>query len=210
MIKRLHTFLRNSLPTDTRKAIADVLARPILALLESSQTVVLGNGISIRDPRRIDGLQFIHVGENTEIGQRVWLSAYEHYRDQDFTPCLVIGPNCYIGNYACITCTSRVSIGEGCVLSEFAYVTDTFHGVDPLAGPILRQPLISKGGVQIGPNTFIGYHACILPGVTLGEHCVVGASSVVTHSFPAYSMIAGSPARLIKKFSFERHDWVAV
>jgi len=49
-----------------------------------------------------------------------------------------------------------------------------------------------------------------MSGVTLGEHCVVGANSVVTRSFPAGSMVAGCPAKLVKAFSPEAGDWVSV
>jgi acetyltransferase-like isoleucine patch superfamily enzyme len=107
-------------------------------------------------------------------------------------------------------CIDTICIDDGCVLSEYVYMTDLFHGFDPTKGLIMSQDLISKGSVKIGESSFIGYRACIMPGVTLGKHCVVGANSVVTKSFPDYSMIAGSPARLIKTFSFEKQDWVSV
>jgi acetyltransferase-like isoleucine patch superfamily enzyme len=176
----------------------------------SSNTVILGENEVIRSPRRVDGVHRIQVGKRTGFGKEVWLSAYEEYAGQRFAPRLVIGDDVWIGDYACITCTSSIQLGDGCVLADFVYITDTFHGLDPEGGPILRQPLVSKGDIWLGAGTFVGYHCCILPGVVLGEHCVVRAGSVVTHSFPACSMLAGSPARLIKRYSFERHGWVSV
>ena len=103
---------------------------------------------------------------------------------------------------------SKVVIENGCVLSERVYISDASHGLDPKAGPILEQMLICKGEVHIQENTFIGYGACILPGVTLGKNCVVGINSVVTHSFPDYSMVAGAPAKLIKMYSEKQQAWV--
>lgn len=71
----------------------------------------------------------------------------------------------------------------------------------------MEQPLESKGPVRIGARCFLGYRAAVMPGVTLGEHCVVGANSVVTRSFGSFSMVAGSPARLIKVYSAATGKW---
>jgi len=113
-----------------------------------------------------------------------------------------------IGHYSFFTPAREISIGDGCVLSGHVYISDENHGFDPKAGPILKQPLESKGPVRIGNNCFLGYRVAILPGVTLGEHCVVGANSTVTRSFPAYCMLAGSPAQVIKRYSHELGEWV--
>jgi len=127
-----------------------------------------------------------------------------------FQPELVIGNDVYIGQYNCIVSSHSVLIEEGCVLSERVYVSDTAHGLYPDKGLIMQQKLESKGGVRLGKSTFVGYGACIMPGVTLGEHCVVGANSVVTRSYPAFSMVVGVPARLIKTYCPVRKEWVSV
>lgn len=170
----------------------------------------LGKGAVVYSPRKIDGGWHIEIGDNTTVSNGAWLGTFEHFAGQSFSPHLVIGSNVYIGHYACITCVSNVHIGDGCVLSEFVYISDHSHGFEPEDGFVAKQPLVSKGGVHIGAHTFIGYQACVLPGGTLGQHCVVGANSVVTHSFPDYSMVAGVPARLIKRYSFERRSWIGV
>jgi acetyltransferase-like isoleucine patch superfamily enzyme len=62
---------------------------------------------------------------------------------------------------------------------------------------------IKKGPVSIGNNCWIGANAIIMPDVQLGEFCVVAANSFVNKSFPAFSIIGGSPARLIRRFTEE-------
>lgn len=150
-------------------------------------------------PLKVAGAKNIHIGNDTFIGKHAWVEAIAAYEDKLFHPQISIAGNVYIGNYACITAISKILVEEGCMISDYFYCSDHSHGTNPATGlSPAKQPLFSKGDVIIGRNCFIGYRVSVLPGVQLGENCVVGAHSVVTHSFPANSVIAGVPARLIK------------
>jgi len=170
----------------------------------------LGSGSKIGFPRQLDGARHITIGAGTRIQPSAWLSAYEEYAGQRFTPRIVIGSNVYIGFFACITSIDEVRIEDDCVFSEFVYLSDHSHGFDPRNGPIGQQPLTRKGPVSVGANSFIGYHACVLSGVAIGRNCVVGANAVVTKSVPDFSMVAGTPARVIARFSHDSNRWLRV
>jgi acetyltransferase-like isoleucine patch superfamily enzyme len=177
-------------------------------LLAPAGIAAIGQGSRIHGPRKIDGSQFISIGHGTHILSHGWLSCLDEWRGQKFAPRLNIGDNVYMGRYCCITCIAEIIINDCCVLSEHVYISDCSHGLEPDVGPIMDQPLISKGPVHLGRQCFVGYRAAIMPGVLLGDHCVVGANSVVTRSFPSYSMVAGAPARLIKQYSLSAQKWL--
>lgn len=187
-----------------QKIHIDLMAYPY------SSQITLGKSSYILLPRRIDGEKYIVIGDNSRVMKYAWISAFDKYAGQRFSPKIFIGDNVYIGGFSCITSVVGIKIDDGCVLSEFVYITDHVHGYNPENGNILSQFLESKGDVCIGKNCLIGYGSHILPGVRLGNNCVVGANSVVTRSFPDHSMIAGSPAKLIKKYSYEHHAWINI
>jgi len=123
---------------------------------------------------------------------------------------IYIGNDVYIGRYSNIHTSSRIKIGENSVLSDYVYLSTMSHGIDPSLGPIMKQKSYDKGPIVLGANVFLGFGVKILPNVTLGDWCIVGAGWVVTKSFPEYSMIAGNPAKLIKKFDLKKNRWINV
>ena len=167
-----------------------------------------GQNSTIKTPKTIEGSENIIVGENTVIGHSAWISAYDSYFGQKFSPKINIGNDVSIGNYSCITAIDEISIGDGCLFSEYVYISDHYHDANPNSGiPPKYQPILSKNKVVIGENTFVGFRVSILSGVTIGRNCIVGAHSVVTKSIPDFTMVAGIPAKIIKIFDFEKNSW---
>jgi acetyltransferase-like isoleucine patch superfamily enzyme len=170
----------------------------------------IGESSRIHRPRTIDGAEFISLGSGSMIRAHAWLCAIKEHAGRQYTPSIEIGDNVYIGHYVCITCIDSVCIESDCVLSEGVYLADSAHGYDPDKGPIMQQALTSKGPVRVGRGSFLGFRSIIMPGVSLGKHCVVGAHTVVTRSFPDYSMVVGSPARIVKRFAPDSGRWLPV
>lgn len=174
----------------------------------NSLGIKIGSNSFFEKPKILQGAEYIEIKDNSSIGHSSWLGAFDKYSNQSFTPKIIISNNVRIGNYACITAINEILIKDGCLLSEYVYISDHYHGFDPILNLSPKdQPLFSKGKVEIGENTFVGFRVTILSGVKLGKNCVVGSHSVVTKSYPDYSMIAGSPARLIKTYDFENKQW---
>jgi len=94
-----------------------------------------------------------------------------------------------------------VEIGEHCMLANGCFVSDAAHRYDDPDRPVPWQGFTSKGPTQIGANCWLGAHVVVTSGVSIGERCVVGAGSVVTHDIPPFSIAAGAPARVLKASS---------
>jgi len=182
-----------------REIIRRMLRRVLFSLYPHPRAVkIMGCESIILFPRRLEGARVISIGEDVIINANSWISAVDCYGTQTFSPTITIGDHVRIGRGAIITAIDFVNIGEGCLFSEQIFISDHAHSAIPGPLPPARQPLVSRGPVKIGRHCFIGIRAVIMSGVTLGDYCVVGANSVVTRSFPAGSVIAGAPARLLR------------
>ncbi|PSW57645.1 acyltransferase [Photobacterium leiognathi] len=62
----------------------------------------------------------------------------------------------------------------------------------------------------MGDDSFIGYGVHINPNITIGKNCIIGARAVVTKNIPDYCVVAGNPAKIIKKYNFEKKEWIRV
>lgn len=171
--------------------------------------VTLGPGALVRRPWTISHPAQVRIGARTTIGRRVVLNALRQDGERRLNGHIEIGEDVYIGHDCQIHAMQTLRIERGCVLSDRVYLNDASHGMDPRAGLIMRQPIHSKGPIIIEEHTFIGMGAVIMPGVFIGHHSVVAAQAVVTRSVPMGTMVAGNPARVIKKLDFSTGQWQA-
>lgn len=147
----------------------------------------------------IHGAQNIHIGDDVCIHPFVRLEAIEI--ENCPPPVLKIGSRCGLGYNTQVNACNRIEIGDDVLFASNVYITDHYHGnmsKEELEIPPTSRDIYSKGTVVIGSRCWLGQNVSIMPDVLLGEGCIVGANSVVTHSFPANSVIAGCPAKLIK------------
>jgi acetyltransferase-like isoleucine patch superfamily enzyme len=110
----------------------------------------------------------VEIGAKTVMGQECTISAYQH-----------------------------VSIGRECILADRVMLIDFDHGVTEVERPIRLQG-IYKRDVRVANNVWIGYGACVLRGVGVGENSVVGTNAVLTRDVPENAIVGGVPARVIR------------
>ncbi len=172
--------------------------------------VCFGKDSYIRENAQIGGGSHIILGEHTRISPYSRLMCFEKISGERLNPTLSIGDNCFIGRNCTISCSEHIEIGNDCLITGYVFICDSEHGMNPEYGERYeKQPMIRKN-TKIGNNVFIGEKAMIMPGVSIGDNCIIGAGSVVKKSFPNDCMIVGNPARCVKKYNYETHNWEKV
>ena len=166
----------------------------------------MGEKVYFFRPGLLKGMEYISVGDSTGFERGLYLTAWDSYEaktgKQEFSPSIEIGSNCYFGSWNHITAIDRVVIGDGCLTGKWVTISDNNHGEMSLEDMRKRPPerkLTSKGPVIIGKNVWIGDKATILSGVEIGDGAVIAANAVVTRNVPAYCVVGGVPARIIKQ-----------
>ncbi|WP_067177455.1 DapH/DapD/GlmU-related protein [Sulfurospirillum sp. UCH001] len=169
------------------------IKKHIFNLIFKKYFKTFGKKSYIIKPLRIQGPEFISIGNNVAINSFSWLGVLR----QDTIPNLKILDGVYIGNFCHIDCIDEIIIGENTLIADKVYIGDNAHGYGKNNIPIINQKLIYKGKVNIGKNCWIGENVSILS-VTIGDNCVIGAGSVVTKDIPNNSVAVGNPAKVIR------------
>lgn len=111
---------------------------------------------------------------------------------------LVIGDRCVFGAYTTITAHDSVLIDDDVWFGQGVFVSDSSHGYQDVETPIGRQ-LGAHAPVRVGAGTWVGHGAMLLPGTSLGRNCVVAAGAVVRGEVPDHTIVAGVPARVVRR-----------
>jgi acetyltransferase-like isoleucine patch superfamily enzyme len=152
---------------------------------------------------KTDGLCFVCPGVKFQIGRDAcvtlgrwsWIGHRCKIRVHEGE--FLLGAKSVMGQECTVSAFQHVSIGRECIIADRVMMIDFDHGMVEVERPIRGQG-IYKRDVDVGHNVWIGYGACVLRGVSVGENAVIGTSSVVTANVPPNAVVGGIPARLIR------------
>ncbi|HVA09090.1 MAG TPA: DapH/DapD/GlmU-related protein [Acidimicrobiales bacterium] len=168
----------------------------------------MGKGACLLFPQgAIYNEHHIHIGEGTMVGPNACITAgMAPGQEMPTDPVVRIGSRCIIGRGSHIVGHWSIEIGDDIQTGPYVYITDQNHTyTDPVA-PIGRQWPV-EAAVRIGSGSWLGANAIILPGAQIGEHVVVAAGAVVRGVVPDRCVVAGVPARIIRRW-VDGQGWV--
>ncbi len=177
-------YQRNSLPWNRVRIHWELMRRGAFA-----RWPLHGNVLeALRDGR-------LEVGEHTLFEPGVWLTAPAPGR-------IRIGGGTFLNLGVMVAAAGLVEIGDHCMFANGCFVTDAGHRFDDPHVPVPWQGFVSPGPTRVDDNVWCGANVVITGGVTVGERCVIGANSVVTHDIPPFSIAAGAPARVLRTIEY--------
>jgi acetyltransferase-like isoleucine patch superfamily enzyme len=148
---------------------------------------------------------FVFFGRNLELqisprgkirfGRLTWIGDGTKIRCHEGE--VMIGAKTVLGQECTISAYRNVRIGEQCVVADRAMFIDFDHGVVEVERPIRQQGIYMRD-VEVGSNVWVGYGACVLRGVRIGDNSVIGTNTVVTKDVPANAVVGGVPARILR------------
>ena len=181
------------------------LYRRFFKIFYKSKFKFFGNKSSVLFPLNLDGIENISIGDRVSVAYKSWLAAVPHTGEPKCE--LVIGEGSSVGNFNHIYATKSIVIGKNVLTADKVYISDNLHGYENITMPIIHQPIKQIPTVIIGDGTWLGENVCVI-GAKIGKNCVIGANSVVTKNIPDYCVAVGAPAKIIKRYCFEKNEWL--
>lgn len=164
--------------------------------------VYIERGVIINRPR------FVHIGNHVRIKRNTSINLHPR-KENSKEGLLFIGNKVMISEGCIISALNKIIIEENVIIGPHVLIIDNTRRPGDIQIPLVNQD-VDIGYVRIRRDSFIGYNSCILPNVTIGKNCVIGAMSVVTEDIPDYSVAIGAPAKVVKRFDFETRKWVRI
>lgn len=173
---------------------------------------------SVERGSRVRGVKYIELNKGSRICRNTRIEAIDQFLGVQYSPELIIGRKCRIGEGTHITVINRIEIGDNTNIGDRCLISDNNHGdfsknsytfennpvvPDVFLLPEMKRPLHSKGPVIIEHSCQIGEGSVILTGVRVGHNSIVASNSFVRSDVPPYSIVAGNPAKVVRSFAQE-------
>lgn len=210
MAQRARTFASEPLPWAMYLTLSWMFAKLRSAFYSN---LLNAPGLNVGRRCTIRGMRRISMGRSVFIYDGLWLEAIQNYRGQSFAPKISIGDRVSFSKDVHVTCIERIDIGNGVLFGSRVYVSDHNHGryagerQSHPAEPPAERELAPGGPVIIEDNVWIGDNVVIVGPARIGAGTIVAANSVVKGDIPSSMMIAGAPAKPIKRFDPELKIW---
>lgn len=167
-----------------------------------------GRKTSVSHPFYTENPELIQLGEKVYVGPYCRIEAYPpEANERRIQPILKIGNRVTMEHGVHISCAESLIIEDDVMIAGRCYISDNNHSFDPL-GPSYKNQSANSKPTRIGTGVWLGQNVCVLAGSDIGEGSVIGAGSVVRGHIPSYSIAVGSPARVVKRYSFESKAWI--
>lgn len=177
---------------------------------EVFQKRVAENGGFAGKPLALLNSTYIKIGKHIKIKDQYRIECYDLFYNQRLDPNFIIHDGVIIGYGFTSFVADRIEIGRETILAGNVTLISENHGMNPEIGtPYHAQPL-THGPITIGEGCWIGQNVSILPNVKIGKKCIIATNSVVNSNIPDFSIAAGIPAKVIKRYDFTNHKWVRI
>lgn len=188
--------------------IRDLKNKVMTLLLYKLLFFRIGKHTTLSSPLYSHHAEYISIGDHVYIGPSCRIEVYPDHSQTPF-PILTIGNGVNIGHGVLLSSRHSLIIEDDVLIAGGCYISDNNHSIDPEGPPYMDQPL-TFASTKIGKGAWLGQNVCVLAGAHIGERCIIGAGSVVRGRIPPYSIAVGSPARVVKRYSFNTKQWVSV
>lgn len=183
----------------------------LLLVCKNPRMAILGTHVKFFNTTKIKFGKYLKLGDHVYVsalgkdgiifGNNVGIGAYSRVvvstTFDNPGKYIKIGNNVGIGEFAYLGGGGGLEIGADCIIGQYFSCHPENHVTQDLNTPIRYQGVTRKG-IKIGQNCWIGSKVTILDGVSIGEGCIIAAGAIVTKSFPDHSVIGGVPAKLLK------------
>ena len=167
-----------------------------------------GRGSLLYFPNYLTNPERMFIGTNVRIMPGCWIMTISEWEGRTYDGEIYIDDDTVIAFDVQVSASSTIHIGKSVGIGRGSMISDHMHDNRAPNRATIYESITSGEPITIEDDVFIGVNCIIGPGVRVGRNTFIGANSVVVDDLPAQSMAAGNPARVIRRYDPQTHQWI--